>query len=881
MTADVDRLNSALAGRYTIQRELGAGGMATVYLAHDMRHDRDVAMKVLHPDLGAALGGDRFLTEIKTTARLQHPHILPLLDSGDADGLLYYVMPYVTGETLRSCLEREHQLPIEDAVRIAREIADALGAAHALGIIHRDIKPENVLLQGGHALVADFGIALAVQHAAGQRMTQTGLSLGTPQYMSPEQAMGEKNIDLRTDIYALGAVTYEMLAGDPPFTGSSVQAIVAKTMNERPSPLHTVRDTVPAGVENAVLKALAKLPADRFATANAFGDALSAGMTTATSTSVARNVKLDSARRPGTPRAWWVVAATLLAINASGLAWFSRHQRAPAALVMQRQLTFEGKAVGAAISRDGLWLAYVQDECQFADAPQCSFTLSVREVDGSQGVRIANMPSIDPEVQWSGDGKTVIFRGSNGGASRVFVADRLGGSPHQIPVSPTAMTVLADGTSLLTADGRTNQWLRRWDIATLAALDSTPAPPDRRIISLATSSRDGTLAAVASSSTGNDQIVLLTPAGRLLDSMTVPLRGTVRWAPDGNAIVAYDDGESGGGDDLLQISVKSRHMARSHFTMLFGQVVGDGQFDVSLTSRYALVVKQQRSDFQVASLAEPGLRWRSITERSGILAHRISFTPSGGGLLVGAQDNLGENLQVFDIDGGATHALTTYRGLATTGGRWAESADYSPDGTRILYTRGNGANVDIAQIDSAGGRDRVLVPRSPGNVPKWMDDGHFVLLRRGYVMLVDTSGVTRDSVMIPDSLALDDRRFQLNRPERSVYFSVPASRTIVAADFRAHVVRLVTRMPEAMYAAGWNASGQLLLATRTNGSSTSFIRAVTGRLVRLDPASGALIPVGALPRGCSSAVVDRRGLQVACRTVTGGGDVWLATPAQP
>src|SRR5204862_3363594 len=194
------------------------------YLAHDRKHDRDVAIKVLHPELAAALGGERFLSEIRTTARLQHPHILPLLDSGEAGGLLYYVMPFVAGETLRARLERERQLPVDDALRIAREVADALSAAHALGIIHRDIKPENILLQGGHALVADFGIALAVQSAGGARMTQTGLSLGTPQYMSPEQAMGEKAIDARADIYALGAVTYEMLVGEPPFTGPSVQA---------------------------------------------------------------------------------------------------------------------------------------------------------------------------------------------------------------------------------------------------------------------------------------------------------------------------------------------------------------------------------------------------------------------------------------------------------------------------------------------------------------------------------------------------------------------------------------------------------------------------------------------------------------------------------
>src|SRR5512135_2759759 len=250
--ASIGRLAAALADRYRIERELGQGGMATVYLAHDLRHDRDVAIKVLHPDLGAALGAERFLSEIRTTARLQHPHILPLLDSGDADGLLYYVMPLVTGETLRPRLTRERQLPLEDAVRIAREVADALGYAHGLGVIHRDIKPENILLQGGHALVADFGIALAVQSAGGQRMTQTGLSLGTPQYMSPEQAMGERGIDARSDIYALGAVTYEMLTGDPPFTGSTVQAIVAKVISAEPEPVTMLRRSTPQPVAATV-----------------------------------------------------------------------------------------------------------------------------------------------------------------------------------------------------------------------------------------------------------------------------------------------------------------------------------------------------------------------------------------------------------------------------------------------------------------------------------------------------------------------------------------------------------------------------------------------------------------------------------------------------
>ena len=271
-----DRLVATLSDRYLVQREIGQGGMATVYVAHDRKHDRDVAIKVLHPDLAAALGSERFLGEIRTTARLQHPHILPLLDSGEGAGLLYYVMPFVAGESLRGRLEREKLLPIDDALRIAREVADALGYAHAHGIVHRDIKPENILLHGGHALVTDFGIALAVQNAGGQRLTQTGLSLGTPSYMSPEQAMGERSIDSRTDIYSLGCVLYEMLVGETPFTGNTVQAIVAKVLNDRPRPLALLRDTVPPYVEAAVHTALAKLPADRFGDASAFAAAIAA-----------------------------------------------------------------------------------------------------------------------------------------------------------------------------------------------------------------------------------------------------------------------------------------------------------------------------------------------------------------------------------------------------------------------------------------------------------------------------------------------------------------------------------------------------------------------------------------------------------------------------
>ncbi len=269
-----DRLVAALADRYTIERELGAGGMATVYLAEDLKHKRKVAVKVLRPELAAVLGAERFVQEIKTTANLQHPHILPLFDSGEEDGFLYYVMPFIDGETLRDKLDRETQLGVEEAVKVTTDIADALDYAHRAGVVHRDIKPENILLHDGRPMVADFGIALALSAAAGGRMTETGLSLGTPHYMSPEQATAEKEITARSDVYSLGSVLYEMLTGEPPHMGNSAQAIIMKIVTEEAQPVTRLRKSVPPNVAEATATALEKLPADRFESAAKFAEAL-------------------------------------------------------------------------------------------------------------------------------------------------------------------------------------------------------------------------------------------------------------------------------------------------------------------------------------------------------------------------------------------------------------------------------------------------------------------------------------------------------------------------------------------------------------------------------------------------------------------------------
>src|SRR2546426_36429 len=299
------RLQAGLTARYRVERELAKGRTATVFVAHDMKHDRQVALKVLHPELAAAVGPERFLREIQLAARLDHPHIVALHDSGEADGLLYFVMPYVLGESLRDRLDREPQLPIAEALRIAGDVCDALGYAHGLDVVHRDIKPENILLADGRALVTDFGIARAISAAGSDRLTETGIALGTPAYMSPEQGTEEGELDGRSDLYALGCVLYEMLAGTPPFTGPTAQAILARHAVDPVAPIRTVRDTVSAGVERAVLKALAKVPADRHASAAEFAHALAEPQ--------------PEVRVPGSRKAWLVIGAGLSAVAALAL----------------------------------------------------------------------------------------------------------------------------------------------------------------------------------------------------------------------------------------------------------------------------------------------------------------------------------------------------------------------------------------------------------------------------------------------------------------------------------------------------------------------------------------------------------------------------------
>ena len=403
----LNQLKSSLADRYAIEREIGAGGMATVYLARDIRHDRLVALKLLNPELGAVLGVERFLAEIKVTANLQHPNLLPLFDSGEAEGLLFYVMPFVEGETLRARLNREKQLPVDEAIRIAVAIANALEYAHTHGVIHRDLKPENILLQSGEPVVADFGIALAVSKAGGNRITQTGLSLGTPNYMSPEQATGDRVIDGRSDIYSLGAMTYEMLTGEPPHTGNTSQAVIARMLTEKPRPIRTTRSAVPDYVEDAIQRSLEKLPADRFSSPKQFAEAL-LGRNVATAATGVRNTSRRAAPSwPTRLRDPLTLGLVLISLGLVGYVMLRRPAVTAAGPVVRFILTtpdsaraFDNFPWPAAISPDGSVVVYS------APGPSAGMLYARRtnQLEGHPipGTEFGAQPIFSPDGEWVG-----------------------------------------------------------------------------------------------------------------------------------------------------------------------------------------------------------------------------------------------------------------------------------------------------------------------------------------------------------------------------------------------------------------------------------------------------------------------------------------------
>jgi Tol biopolymer transport system component len=432
----IHRLTGALAARYRIEREIGHGGMAVVFLARDLRHDRAVAIKVLRPELAGVLGPERFLREIQVAARLTHPHILPMLDSGDADGLLYYTMPFVEGETLRQRLEREKQLPVEDTLRIAREVAGALDHAHRQGVVHRDVKPENILFAAGHAMVADFGIAHAMEAAGGGRLTTTGVVLGTPAYLSPEQAAGSHALDARSDQYSLGCVVYEMLAGQPPFTGPGPDSLLHQHLNVSAHPVTELRPAVPAALAASLARALAKNPADRFADTACFADSLALpAVAVAPARAPARG-----ALEKRVAILWAGLAVAVIAAAAIGLwTWLGPTSATPE--LNLTRLTYDtGVSIDPAISRDGKLLAYTSDR-----GGDGNLDLWVQYVGQRSPLRLTRGGAANWQSAFSPDGASIVFRSERDGGG-LYLVNTLGGQERRIADRGTDPRFSPDGS---------------------------------------------------------------------------------------------------------------------------------------------------------------------------------------------------------------------------------------------------------------------------------------------------------------------------------------------------------------------------------------------------------------------------------------------------
>ena len=724
---DVSNLSGALAGRYRIEREIGVGGMATVYLATDLRHDRRVAVKVLRPELAAVIGAERFLAEIKTTANLQHPHILPLHDSGEAAGTVFYVMPFVDGESLRDRLTRESQLPIGDAIRITTQVAAALDHAHRQHVIHRDIKPENILLADGEALVADFGIALAVSRTeGGVRMTETGMSLGTPRYMAPEQAMGEREITAKADVYALGCVLYEMLSGEPPFTGATAQAVIARAMTESPRSLVIQRRTIQRNVEAATLTALEKLPADRFASAGAFAAALvnpQYGLD-------ASGAHTDAATRRTAARSALVLPLAAVAVTAlAALGWLATRPSPP------RPVTRTGLAFAPdqaplpdrpfVLSPDGSKLMFV------GPAVQVGGQLWIKARERLDAVRVPGTASVS-SFTFSPDGQSIVFITPEGLVEKLLL---VGGTPVQVADSagPVRGVAWLDDGSILYA-GLGGRTLRRlpaaggkpvvvWKSDTSNAHVGEPLPGSR-----------GALFAQCSGVACIGGASLYVLDLRTLGTRRL-LAGVIgfRYVPTGHLVAVRPDGEL----IALPFSLRSQEITGPAVQLQEGisaSTEGAALFDVSregtLVTRSA-VPGATRGKYELVWVDRAGRESRvdstwtfRLTSSGGSASWTLS--PNGTELAIGLNTDAGDDIWIKHLPHGPLSRLS-FDSFPAFRPRW------SPDGRSVVFLSGQsfGPVVVRRAADGTGGNEVMLRSREELNEAALSPDGKFLVVRTG------------------------------------------------------------------------------------------------------------------------------------------------------
>ena len=826
MSDPIARINAALEGRYAIERELGEGGMATVYLADDLKHERKVALKVLRPELAAVVGAERFLAEIKTTANLQHPHILPLFDSGEAGSFLFYVMPYVEGETLADRIGREKQLPVDEAVRIATAVANALDHAHRNKVIHRDIKPANILLQDGEPVVSDFGIALAVG-VSGGRLTETGLSVGTPHYMSPEQATGDQTVGAATDIYALGAVLYEMLVGDPPYVGSTAQAILGKIIAGKLASATEERASVPGNVDAAIRKALEKLPADRFTGAQDFAKALA-----------------DPAFRHGdeavptataTVGSWKRVAIATSALSvllAAGLAWALMGDDAAPPLTRFTVPPPDGVTLGdrccgpsTALSPDGEWLAFIGA----GGGPVYRRRLGQLEAEEVPGTEGAIIPFFSPDGRWLGfhsDGRllkvpmsggppvpiaeTAAASGASWGDNDVIAfVDNPAGALFTVPGAGGVLTPVlgpSDGVSY------NYPWmLPGGEAALMMVRAGNPAEVRMVVVDLETGAADtlgfGTRAAYAS-----DHLVFSGSDGTLLAQPFDPeARRTT-----GQSVAILDGVALGGPGGQGQFTLS----AQGGLTYQAGGGVGGNTLVIEGPGGSAAVNLPEQGNIE-----EP------------------AFSPDGGRIAMRFVD-VGESqdIWIFDRDQGTLERLTE-EGTVNAVPVW------TPDGDRIAFYSvrgGEPAQLCWQPADGSGSAERLLETDFPTMPGSWSPDGQtlvFVGERNGSLdvglltpgdstprWILETESNELQPQLSPNGLWL---AYTSDRSgEEEIYVEAASgegSRTQVSID-GGHSPRWAPDGGVLYYARGRNTAGTIIAAT----VSTDGGFRVTSRVERFD-----------------------------------------------
>ena len=874
----MNSLRTALADRYRIERELGAGGMATVYLAYDVRHDRRVALKVLKPELAAVIGAERFLREIKTSAGLQHPHILGLIDSGEVEGTAYFVMPFVEGESLRDLLLRETQLSVAGAVRIASEVASALDYAHRHGVIHRDIKPENILLHDGQALVADFGIALAVSAGAGERMTQTGMSLGTPHYMSPEQAMGERDITARSDLYSLGCVLYEMLVGEPPFTGPTAQAIVAKVMTEKPPAPSRLRDTVPAAVDDAVLTALQKLPADRFASAAAFGDALrnyNAGTAT---------VRASRANTRATVGKTGTIAAAVacMAIGAVASAFVIRRWTSPSLTpnAERQQATYSGRATRPAVSPDGRFLAYLETRCPDPPAQGGCVSLQVLEVGSTRPVEIISGAERLVTPRWTHDGLTLVVAGTLGpDRTGLFTIPRLGGTPRRLADEPAAYDThpTADSVALVTLGDTT---LRVVALASGefagAAVRMHVRPPDIAW------SPDGSMFAFTVS---EGLQIIRRSDGEILSSAHVLARDHVRWSVDRRHVLTFR-WTAGQEDDFIALPVSAN--GRPGAAILLASLLPTmltGDFDVArATGRVVTGGGAQFNDIWTFDLSRPNVTAHRLTQGTNWFGAPV-LSADGRNIYYLRADPLGNSL--YRVTDGREMALTSERQVVNS------SLRLSLDERTIAFE----SNIDSSRVlvlyDVASGTSR-RVPRTGATARGWPLPGDAILWTDPLVRSLSISNAhgasSREIPVQPTGADSSFISFRGSEAYGTWALAPDAGSTLLVGQYdgglnvvrvplRGGAAQTLGRFPSSeggIGIVGWTPDGAIHLArTGTATATTSLLamNATTG-VVRLE----AVLPVACDQGAVTYSPAARR---AACRTTESRADIMILDGIRP